>query len=196
MTQQAPETSTSIWNRLPSFVWIILIVGGIIALILGVIGTFYALSSIEGVASVLMLVVAWVVIRTGSSYSPKATEQQSSGSSIVTAMGISFFALMGLAIDQTGNPIYNQPIEWFFCPSGTELHRGVDVTNPRPGETVVTQDFTCVERGREAIVKQIGMFEVMGTRFVEYVLIGYLLIGLSRLYSRIRYMRRAEVQVG
>jgi hypothetical protein len=183
----AEQPSSSSWySRLPSFVWILVIVGGILALIGGVIGLFYGLSNIEGFASVLMLVVAWLVIRFGSSITVTSTRPAFTGQQIVTGVGISFFALMGVAIDQPGNYLYNRPLEWLFCPSGTELHRGVDVTHPVPGQTNVTQDFTCVDNEKNEVADGIKIGEIIATRFVEYVLIGYALIGLSRLYTRIR----------
>jgi hypothetical protein len=181
-----PSSKSSFFNRLPSFVWIILFVLGIAALIGGIIVLFYALSNIEGFASVLMLVVAWGVIRFGSSDTVSSVTTALPGQGLVTAVGITFFALMGLAIDQTGNYVYNRPIEWFFCPSNTELHRGIDVSHPTPGRTDVTQDFTCVDPRENVVMDRPGIGEVMGTRFVEYVLIGYGLIALNRLYIRIR----------
>jgi hypothetical protein len=182
----AEQPSSSSWySHLPSFVWILLIVGGILALIGGVIGLFYGLSNIEGFASVLMLIVAWLVIRFGSGITVSSTKPAFTGQQIVTGVGISFFALMGVAIDQPGNYFYNRPLEWFFCPSDTQLHRGVDVTHPVPGQTNVTQDFTCVDTENQ-VVDGIKIGEIIATRFVEYVLIGYALIGLSRLYTRIR----------
>lgn len=179
MMSQPP--TPSFWDRLPSFVWILLIVGGIIAFIGGIIGTFYLLSHVEGVGSLIMLIVAWAALRAGSSDKPTPPEQSGG---LFTAIGLTFFAMMGLAIDQTGNPIYNQPLEWFFCPGESQLQRGVDVSHPRAGTTTITQEFACMDGERE--VKRLGMGAVIGVRFVEYVLIGYLLIGLNRLYNRVR----------
>ena len=186
MSENTPE-SPSFWDRLPSFIWILIFIGGIVAVIGGMIGLFYLLSRVEGFASLLLLVIAWIALRAGSSDQPKHAEP---GSGFVTAIGITFFALMGLAIDQTGNPIYNQPMEWLFCPSGTQLERGVNVTHPTPGRTNVSQDFTCVtEEGRRE-VKSLRFLEVVGVRLIEYVLIGYGLLGLSRLYTRFRAAQR------
>jgi hypothetical protein len=173
----------SIWSHLPSFVWILIFVGGIVALIGTIIALFYALSHIEGFASVLMLVVAWFVMRAGSSVSDG---MDTGGAGFIRAIGIGFFALMGMAIDQPGNYVYNRPIQWFFCPSNTVLQRGVDVTHPLPGRTDITQDFMCVDTGKNEVSSRPGMGEVIAVRFGEYVLIGYLLIGLNRLYMRLR----------
>ncbi len=76
-----------------------------------------------------------------------------------------------------------------FCPDGTDLRRGADVTNPRPGTTVITQDFTCVDDAGD-VVEEISALPAMGVRFVEYIGLGYLLLWLNRLYVRMR-LRRA-----
>jgi hypothetical protein len=177
-------------KKLPSIVWILIFVLGIIGFIGGIIGLFYLLSHVEGVASVIMLVVAWAVIRGAA----KVTEGTTVGekNSIFTALGIGFFALMGMAIDQPGNVLYNQPMQWFFCPSGTELHRGVVVTNPVPGQTNTSQDFTCVNQDTRQFEREITVPQIIGVRFGEYVLIGYALIGLSRVYDRLRQRSAPE----
>jgi hypothetical protein len=189
MTQQTPEPNLSFWSRLPSIVWIPLIVGGIAALIGGIVGLFYGLSHIEGFASILMLVVAWSLIRLAASPDTVDTPDTSGGGKgLVVAIAITFFALMGMAIDQPGNVIYNQPVEWLFCPSGSDLQRGITVSHPLPERTDVTQDFSCVDtvNGQREIVDRPTVFEVIAVRFVEYVVIGYALIALSRVYSGLR----------
>jgi hypothetical protein len=171
-------------KKLPSIVWILIFVLGIVGFIGGMIGLFYLLTSVAGAASIIMLVVAWGVIRLASRVT---SDTPSSGaSSIFTAIGIGFFALMGLAIDQTGNVLYNQPLKWFYCPSGTDLHRGIIVTNPLPGQTNVSQNFTCVSKDTRQPVRHIGDLKVLPVRFGEYILIGYVLLGLSRVYDRLR----------
>jgi hypothetical protein len=185
-----PSSKLSWFSRLPSFVWIILVILGIAALIGGILLLFYALSNIEGFASVLMIVIAWLVIRFASSDSGETSS--SAGQKLVVAGVITFFALMGVAIDQPGNYLYNRPIQWFFCPSGTDLHRGVDVTHPLPGRTDVTQDFTCVDPRENVVVDSPPIGGVIVTRFVEYVLVAYGLIALNRLYKRIRRAGRTS----
>ncbi|MBN2305184.1 MAG: hypothetical protein JXQ72_11935 [Anaerolineae bacterium] len=191
MTDPTPEPTTSIWSRLPSIVWIILVVGGIIGVIAGFIGLFYALSHIEGFASILMLLVAWGIIRFFAG-NPTASPPVNVPP-LIKAVAIVFFACMGMAIDQTGNIVYNQPIEWLFCPSETTLERGVSVTHPLPGRTDVTQEFSCVAtvNGQPEVVDQPGVLAVIATRFVEYVLIGYALVALNRVYNAIRVRRSA-----
>ena len=187
-----PSSSRFSWfKRLPSFAWIILFILGIAALIGGIILLFYALSNIEGFASVLMIVIAWLVIRFMSS--DDTGSDSSTGQRLALAGAITFFALMGMAIDQPGNYVYNRPIQWFLCPSGTELHRGVDVSHPVPGRTDITQDFTCVDPRENVVVDSPAMGGVIAIRFIEYVLLAYLLIALNRVYRRIR---RSPVPAG
>jgi hypothetical protein len=169
-------------RSLPSFVWIILILAGIAVLIGAMIGLFFGLTSVEGFASVLLLVTAILVMRITIDGIPQ-TKTPSGG--FVTAIGILFFALMGLAIDQTGNYIYNLPMQWLFCPAQIELVRSTDVRHPMAGTTQVTQEFTCVDHDRR-IVNEIHFFEVMAVRFIEYIIIGYLLLWGMRLYKRLR----------
>ncbi len=182
MAQRFPQSFVSFLRRLPSVVWIVILVLGIAALVGGGIGLFYLLFNVEGAASVIMIVVAWGVLRLGARTAPDSSASKLPG--WVTALCILFFAAMGLVIDQTGNVLYNKPLEWLFCPAGTTLQRGVDVSHPLPGETYVVQNFACVEG--QQVVKRVGDFEVIAVRFVEYILIGYGLMGLSRLYTRLR----------
>jgi hypothetical protein len=86
--------------------------------------------------------------------------------------------------------IYNLPFQWLFCPANTQLAREADVNPPRPGTTVITQDFTCVDADR-VVVTSVPIWGAMVVRFVEYLLLGYLLIWLNQLYMRIRAARAA-----
>ncbi|MBK9504023.1 MAG: hypothetical protein IPO03_01220 [Bacteroidetes bacterium] len=43
---------------------------------------------------------------------------------------------MGATVDQTGNIIYNQPVEICFCDQGTSLNRDENISNPMPGTTI------------------------------------------------------------
>lgn len=181
-------------GQLPSPVLVFLIIGGIIAFIGSIIALFWALATIEGVASVIMLLAAWGTIRALSGPINVKSAQPGKSANVLVALGIAFFALMGVAVDQTGNYFYNKPLEWLFCPAAATLHRGVNVTNPLPGRTDVTQDFACVSKGQE--VESIGIVEVIGARFGEYVLLGYALIGISRLYNRLRRRRSTSEVVG
>lgn len=186
----AQQPAPSLWSRLPSMVWIVIFVVGIVALIGGIVGLFWLLANVEGAASIIMLLAGWGTIRVGSSLD----NLPSKGQRFMVAVGISFFALMGLAIDQTGNYLYNRPLEWFFCPDGTQVERGVEVTNPLPGQTNITQEFTCVKPDHQQPMKGISTGRVMAVRLGEYILIGYALVWINRLYVRFRRARPTPVQ--
>jgi hypothetical protein len=159
-------------SRVPSFVWLIIFAGGIVLAIGTIVGLFYGLAAIPGFASIIFLLIGFFVIR-------------NTGSSMGNAAMIGFFALMGVAVDQPGNPIYNVPVGIWQCPDGTELNRGINVTNPLPERTDITQDFSCVDDSGE-VVKRIGMEYVALVRLIEYVLIGYLFMGINGIRRRLR----------
>ncbi|MBK9457482.1 MAG: zinc ribbon domain-containing protein [Bacteroidetes bacterium] len=159
------------WKRLPAWVWIIVFVAAIAGIIFGIIGSFIAISTIEGVASMALLIAGLV----GFGLIPLRRPQEMGA--IGRAIGLSFFALMGATIDQTGNYIYNKPIEICLCEEGTTLDRDENISNPLPGTTYIEQDFTCYNN-LGIPVQELNVFAVLGIRFLEYVLLGYLLIGL------------------
>lgn len=159
-------------SQIPSIGWIIIFLGGIALLIGAIIGLFYGLATIPGFASIIFLVIGFFVIR-------------NTGSSIANAAIIGFFALMGMAVDQPGNPIYNEPIGIWQCPDGTELNRGINVTHPLPERTDITQEFTCVDESG-TLVKRIGMGYVILVRLIEYLVLGYLLMGVNNFRRMLR----------
>ncbi|MEP7103325.1 MAG: hypothetical protein ABI721_01275 [Candidatus Dojkabacteria bacterium] len=171
----------NIVSNLPSIAWVILLPLGIFALIGGIIFLFFIISSVEGAASVIILIAGIFVIRGSDSINVKGVKEKSSG--FMVGVGIVFFALMGMAIDQPGNFIYNKPIEVLFCPAGTYLSRDQIVSHPLPERTDITQDFDCVDSTGNAATS-IDMWNVILVRFVEYVIIGYILIGLNKLFSK------------
>ena len=150
------------WSKMPSIFWIIVIPLVIAAFIGGIIFFFTALSSVEGFASIIIFVVGFLAMR-------------GTGSSIANALIILFFAAMGVAIDQTGNKLYNLPIEMAECPDGTSLTRDEIVTHPLPGRTDITQYFACVDDDNR-LVKEVGLGTVIGIRFAEYLGLGYAII--------------------
>ncbi len=171
--------SGSFWKKLPSWVWILIFVGGLIIGLGVIIGSFVAIATIEGIASLVLLTLGMI----GFGILP-LRKPQTSGA-IARAIGISFFALMGATVDQTGNYLYNKPVEICSCPEGSSLDRIENVSNPMPGTTIIQQDFTCYDKAG-APVKKINMFAVMGIRFIEYVLLGYILLGVRRFLWNIK----------
>lgn len=165
-------------QRIPVLGWIFI---GLAAIVLGlgaIIGSFWAVATVSGVASVVFLIIGifgFGVYRKGTFTNEK----------FFRAIAIGFYALMGASVDQTGNYLYNWPIEKIECPAGTTLNRRADVNHPYAGSTVITQDFSCYnELGERA--DTINSFAVMGYRLLEYIIIAYLLIGIRWLLHRMR----------
>jgi hypothetical protein len=167
-------------EKIPSFVWILVIVAAVALFIGAILGGFYVLTHIEGVGSIILLVCGWAVFRFGNN----APEIKSS--SIGIAVVISFFAMMGMALDQTGNYVYNKPLEWIFCPPETELTREAITRGARGGGVTVNQNFTCAAENGGEVLRKISSWEVIIFRFFQYVLLGYILLGLSRLYTGLK----------
>lgn len=161
----------SIWKRIPAWAWIIIIVACIAGVLFALIGSFIAVATLEGVASIILLVLGVI----GFGIAP--LRKPENPGSFTRAIGLSFFALMGATVDQPGNIIYNKPVEMCFCTDGSSLSRDENISNPMPGTTIIQQDFTCFDKMGNP-VKQINMFAVLGIRFLEYILLGYLLIAL------------------
>lgn len=103
----------------------------------------------------------------------------------IRSAGITFFALMGMALDQPGNILYNKGIECVYCPENSGLEREAVSRGMQGGGVQVSQKFECIDRDSGELARQINMFELLAVRFGEYVLIGYLLLGVSRLYNRL-----------
>lgn len=177
-------------EKIPSVLWIPMIIGGI-ALFIGAIWViFYGFGFVEGFGSIIMLILGWIGFRICNN----SDGLKESGLSV--AIGIICFAIMGLAFDQTGNFIYNQPLEWVFCPENSELLRETIKSGTRTGGVRLNQDFSCVAQSGE-ILRKISMFEHLAVRFVEYVLLGYVLLYLSRIYAGIfKKKTDSEIQGG
>ncbi len=199
MSDQSKSSLSSLRDRLPSFVWIILILLAIVGVIAAIFGLFYGISMIEGFASVLLLVIG-ALVAFGASHGKSAPDPNDpsaskGGGGLALALGILFFAAMGLAIDQPGNVFYNMPIQWLFCQPGAVLQRGVDISHTLPGRTDISQNFACVAPGGGAR-QEVDTLGIMGVRFAEYIVIGYVLVFLGGLYHRLRPRGPAPVGYG
>jgi hypothetical protein len=164
---------TTFWKWLekaPSFVWILIFLGGIIGLMGGSILLFFLLANVEGVASLIFLISGWFMAKALAGH-------KTPGHQIWVAGAITFYALMGMAVDQPGNPIFNQPLQW-FCPADSRLNRGVNVSHPLPERTDITQDYRCLDKDGKT-VKYISMGPVIGLRFIEYVVLAYIMIAIA-----------------
>lgn len=154
--------------------WVILIPLALAAFIGGIMGGFWVIATVEGAASILLLLIAFPIVRFGS-----GIEKSGNADKIGAAIGIAFFALMGMAVDQPGNFIYNKPIEMVVCPAGSHFNRGVAVSHPLPGTTYIIQNFDCYDDSGTK-TSATSMWALVIGRFIEYVLIGYALIYLNK----------------
>ncbi len=168
------------WKRLPAWVLVLLIVGGLIGIWFLLVGSFLAISTIEGVASMVLLILGAIGFGVVPLRAPDGDNN------VFRAIGLAFFALMGASLDQTGNTLYNKPVEYFLCPAGTGLDREEIISNPLPGTTYVTQDFTCWDKSTGKPVMTLNPFKILGIRFVEYFILGYILLGLRFVFWRIK----------
>jgi len=158
-------------KRLPSLAWVIIFP----LLIILVIGFFslliYLTANIEWFATAVIVVSGFVAFKYANQTAAQNTEVKKTDGGFVLAVGIVFFALMGMAIDQPGNFVLNYPLN-VFCENNSTLERSVDVLHPLPGRTDMIQDFSCYDSSGN-YVNSIGMGYIIATRFIEYVLIGY-----------------------
>lgn len=178
MTQKPlPPTKPSFFSKIPSIAWVIIIPAVIAGGLAIIIGTFFGLATIEGFASMLLLVAGFFCFRGLSSDNGSPIDP------FTLAISIVFFALMGMSIDQPGNFLYNKPLEMAFCPPQTVLLRGVDTYHLLPGRTDIVQNFVCYDLSGEQ-KKELGMFEIIIGRFAEYVLIGYILYFLNKFIQK------------
>ena len=165
----------SFLSKLPSFVWVILFPLGIILFIGFIIILFYLMSHFEGFVSILMIISFFISAKFVKIDFPK----KETFKGFWLAAGILFFAVMGMALDQTGNVLYNKPLEMLFCPRETQLARDVYVRNPLPERTDYVQRFDCVD-GSNQVVYSINMFQIISVRFVEYIIIAYILLAILK----------------
>src|SRR6185369_14745067 len=150
----------------------------------GIILLFTLVATVEGVASIIFLVIGFIYVF-ASNTEIGLSKIKSKTSGLAVAFGIVFFALMGMAIDQTGNVIYNLPLQIINCPAGTYLTRDAIVTNPLPGRTDINQDFNCVNSSKK-IVSTLDIGNIIIVRFIEYVIIGYAFRFLSLIIGFIK----------
>ncbi|MDH4473348.1 MAG: hypothetical protein QE487_12140 [Fluviicola sp.] len=166
---------------MPSWLTAIIVILGFLAIIAFFILLVASISTFEGFASLIFLTIGIFVFIV---FPLRRKVKTNSGKSILGAVVV-FYALMGGVIDQTGNLVYNKPVELCNCDEGTSLDRKTDVTHPYGGKTVYTQDFTCYDQ-QGNVVKQINLVWVLLIRFAEYIVLALLLIGLQRLIAELR----------
>ncbi|HNR87338.1 MAG TPA: hypothetical protein PKM65_03265 [Spirochaetota bacterium] len=171
---------SSIKERLPAWSWAFILLGIMMLVIIIPIALIYVISHFEGVASLIFLVIGWSIFgRIARSVKP---------SPLIMGGVVAFYALMGMAIDQMGNRIYNIPIG-LTCPAGTTFHRNVVTIHPLPGRTDFVQNFECFDAAGKA-VHRIAIPVILAVRLGEYVLIAHLLLGIRKLMLAISESRR------
>lgn len=182
----------SFLNNLPSIVWLLIIALGLISIIAGIWLLFYLAATVEGVVSFIFLLLGFGYLR--SQYKNRGSEvdkayKKTTGYKLTIAAIILFWALMGMAIDQTGNYVYNKPIEVLFCDEGSSLNRGTFTRHPLPERTDIVQSYDCFDNNSE-FVNSIGLEKVILVRFIEYVTLGYVFY-----YSgeAIKYIKRRSL---
>jgi hypothetical protein len=166
------ETFFKITEKLPSWSWVLVGFGGIALVIGGFIGLIWAFSHIEGFASIIFLVIGYFAFGA-------AARSVGKRKNIILAGAIIFYSLMGAAIDQTGNFVYNMPVN-LMCPESTSLERNVQTLHPLPGRTDFIQDFTCYD-GNQKPVYRVENYKIALLRLGEYIVLGYILYGFRKL---------------
>lgn len=159
----------------------ILFWGVVILAFAAIVATFYFTTYVEGVASLALLIIAVVFLwKKGEDFPPGNWEP------LLPILG---FAFLGLMFDGAGNRIYNQPIQYLFCPAGTtSLVRDVRSYENHEGDDVAYHQFSCWSRTEGKIVKQVPVLFTSPIRFVEYALIAAVLLAFYWLISGL--MRR------
>lgn len=180
MGKSTEEKFSGIKSRIPSWAWILIFLCALAVFIGLITGTFYVISHVEGVASIIFLVMGIVSFGVFPLRKPKKLNP------LIRAVGIAFFGLMGAAVDQPGNFIYNQPIGFCLCDNSSTLERRTDTFHPLPERTDYRQVFMCIDNTGNS-VKTINEFIIAGFRFAEYMLIGYLLLLFRFFFWRLKH---------
>ncbi|HAY34080.1 MAG TPA: hypothetical protein PK536_01950 [Ignavibacteria bacterium] len=175
--------------KIPSWLWIIIFIAGIVLFIVGIQISIYGIATIEGIGTFIMLTAGILISGVFTS------KNQPMKSNIVIALFISFYALMGASIDQSGNYIFNKPVEYLCCPGDSKLARNMIIRDPLPERRDFVQDFSCVDENLNR-VEEINLLAVFGIRFGEYVLIGYLLLWIRRFRYKYFIEKKFQKQPG
>lgn len=129
----------------------------------------YFTDNFEGIASIgiLVLAIAALFFFKGEVIENKYT----------ILVFIAIFAFLGLVFDRAGNFIYNKPFE-MLCPAETVLSRDVVAVENSDEEMVNQQYFSCYSITQGKAIKELPLYQTIGIRFLEYIVIGFVLIGI------------------
>jgi hypothetical protein len=134
----------------------------------------------EGFASLLFLFAGIFLFI----YFPFRYKSRIQWTSVPTVL-FPFFVLLGATLDQTGNTLYNYPIEWKECASDEQLVRKI-AHYSRGGKSSNSIEFFVknTQSGKERLVH---WWTIIWIRAVEYVFIGLILIIIQRIWWNLKY---------
>ena len=99
------------------------------------------------------------------------------------------WAFLGIIFDGAGNFIYNKPFE-YLCPAETVLVRDAVQEEDYEGNTQTKQYFSCYSTSQKKVVKELSTYLTYGIRFLEYIAIGFVLLGIYWLILRFRTLKK------
>lgn len=152
---------------------------GIVAMALLVIITAL-ITGQEGFASLLFLLGGIFLFV----YFPFRYKSRIQWTSVPTVL-FPFFVLLGATLDQTGNKIYNYPIEWKECSDNEQLVRKI-AHYSRGGKSSNSIEFF-VKNEQTGKERMVHWWTIIWIRAVEYVLIGVILIVIQRIWWNLKY---------
>jgi hypothetical protein len=148
-----------------------------LALIVGVLWLIvYFTDNFEGVASIGLLAVAIAGLWFGG------RETVENKYTIIVFFVI--FGFLGIMFDRAGNFIYNKPFQ-MLCPAETVLDREVIVEEDYEGNTQHNHYFSCYSMTQGKSIKHFPIYQTVGIRFVQYIVLGFILLGFYWLISRL-----------
>ena len=142
----------------------------------------YFTDNFEGIASLGILILAIVAL---IFFKGEVIENKYS-----ILIFIAIFAFLGLVFDRAGNAIYNKPFE-MLCPAETVLARDVVAEENHDGEMVNQQYFSCYSMVQGKAIKELPLYQTIGIRVFEYILIGLSLVGIYWLIFRFLISKRS-----
>jgi hypothetical protein len=141
----------------------------------------YFTDNFEGIASIGILILAIVAL---CFFKGEVVENKYT---VLVFVGV--FVFFGLVFDRAGNVIYNKPFQ-MMCPAETVLTRDVVAVENSDGEMVNQQYFSCYSITQGKVVKELPVYQTIGIRVLEYVVIGFVLVGIYWLIFRFVISRK------
>lgn len=153
-------------------------------LILVVIGFYfvsYSTAYFEGIGSITLLILGILAV-------------WKFGSDIVSNISpfLVFFIVwifLGLMFDAAGNFIYNKPFQ-MLCPTETMVVRDAVYEEDHDGDWRTNQYFSCYSMTQGKAVKDLPRYVTMGIRAFEYLIIGFVLLGIYWSLAKIGILKK------